>query len=130
MQYGIKYSFMLVLLANIVTPSLNLVAMLRDPPQLREPLILLSSLDSGNIRCSVLDIELDIHVVAQVGLSAVESARLDNRLVAHDVQLGVKIRPASSTEEVLVVLATFAREIVGLRFACRYVSDGMMNDEP
>lgn len=76
--------------------------------------LLLSSLHGIQVLRPILHIELNINLALQVRLPVVQSSGLDDRVVRHDIQLGVQTRAAVRAEEVLVDLAAGAGDVISL----------------
>ena len=72
----------------------------------------------GQVRDAVLAVELDVDLAVQSGLAVVQAAGLDDDDVGHDVELGVEAGAAGAAEEVAVVLAGVAGNIIGLGLTC------------
>lgn len=67
--------------------------------------LLLRPLNSRHITHPILNIKLNIHTPTQRSLPIIQRARLDNRLIGHDVEFGVEAGSAVGAEEVAVVFA-------------------------
>lgn len=80
--------------------------------------LLLGAGGGREVRDPVLDVELDGDLVAEAGRAPVQTARLDAGGAGHGLELGVEARAAVAAEEVPVVLARGALDVVGLGGAC------------